>query len=163
MRRIVFLLLFMLCCTTVYAQEQLSITFVNGHAQWSVVCLDDRSTDILKRLALLRVSHPVMMDDAVCGEVVHIGIEDKLVPSLSIGTEEVSANVLYEFRPGRYRVTVSNITLSSSTGGDRNYYSLAPMLFTPKGKYHGAYKSTIAYLDSIFYQMFKLGSYSDDW
>lgn len=163
MKRIVSLLLFILCYMPLRAQEQLSITYVNGHAQWSMVYLDDRSTDILKRLALLRVSHPVILDDAVGGEVVHIGIEDKLIPSNSIGTEEVSANVLYEFKPGRYRVTVSNITLSSSTEGDRNYHSLAPMLFTPKGKYHGTYKSTIAYLNGIFYQMFMLGSYSDDW
>lgn len=159
------LLLIIAICLSAFSSieaQELPIKQVNGQAQWSRVFEDDRDVEELKYLTLFIVKNPQVFDNMVVGEIQHLCIQDKTISLQDMAKYEFHGIVTYEFKEHRYKVTVSQITLSNwnSTVG---YWSLRPYIFDSDGNYHLAYKTHIRYIDNQFTEVFKLGSVAEDW
>lgn len=143
--------------------QEFSIRQVNGQAQWSRVFEDDRDVETLKYLTLFIVRNPKVFDNMVVGEIQHLCIQDKTISSHDMAKYEFHGIVTYEFREGRYRVTVSQIMMSHWGDSLAGYSPLRPYIFDSEGNYHLAYKTHIRYIDNQFSEVFKLGDVVDSW
>lgn len=153
----------LLFLTTAIAQGP--ITLSNGHAQWSRVFQDDRSIDELIKMTYYVIEDiQVMADDIVIGKIKEMSIADKMVSMDLIANSKISGVVVYEFKEGKYRVTLSQIAIATHQGGNEQNYSLKVLLFKEDGtlKGSGSDNHNIQYLDNAFSQIFKLRT-TEEW
>jgi hypothetical protein len=162
MRKII-ILATLLCIGAVASAQQFTLS--NGQAQWQMVVQDDRSTHELMMLSCRIVSNPQILDNAVIGRIDGIELFDSFIPELVIGNWYFSANVCYEFRDGRYRVTVSCITMTKPDAESGSYQqsSLGKTLYNVDEEPRKAMHGNFDYLDQRFSQLFKLEVSDNDW
>ena len=90
-------------------------TVIGGDMEWSRVLESNRSIEDLKREAISNMDNVTYEDDiSISGVIIDRGfILDHNDKCYSLGAEVWSANITYEFREGRYKVTLSNIVCTS--------------------------------------------------
>lgn len=90
-------------------------TVVGGDMEWSRVLESNLSIEDLKREAISNMDNVTYEDDiSISGVIIDRGfILDHNDRCYSFGAEVWSANITYEFREGRYKVTLSNIVCTS--------------------------------------------------
>ena len=146
---------------------------VGGDMEWSRVLESNLSIEDLKREAISNMDNVTYEDDISISGVI-IGrefIPDHNSKYYGMGADIWSANVTYEFRDGRYKVTLSNIeciskkvvtdTYSSSSAlygqsygyavsvqRERGAWSLADLMYRKRITYEGK-----IYDESLYYQV----------
>ena len=148
-------------------------TVVGGDMEWSRVLESNRSIEDLKREAASKLSDVIYEDDGSISGVIKNRefIPDHNDKFYGMMTDVWRANVTYEFKEGKYRVTMSNIVcastytrtdtyLSTSTYFNRtsghavtinrgnSTWSLADLMYRKRITYEGK-----IYDESLYYQV----------
>lgn len=162
MRKAIIFIVLMCIYAVAHAQQ---FTLTNGQAQWQMVVQDERPISELMLLSCRVVSNPQILDNAVIGRIDGIELFDSLIPETLIGNWHFSANVCYEFREGRYRVTVSCITMTKPDSETGSYLraSLGKTQYNVDEEPRKAMRGNFDYLDQRFSQLFKLEVSDNDW
>lgn len=162
MRKIILFTAFICIVAATSAQQ---FTLPNGQAQWQMVVQDERPIPELMLLSCRVVSNPQILDNAVIGRIDGIELFDSLIPESTIGGWYFSANVCYEFREGRYRVTVSCITMTKpdSETGSYQQSSLGKTLYNVDEEPRKVARSNFDYLSRRFAQLFTISVDNTEW
>ena len=105
-------------------------TVVGGDMEWSRVLESDLPIDVLKRKAVSNMDNVTYEDEASISGVI---LEHRFIPDhngrfYGLISCVWSANVTYEFKEGRYKVTLSNIECTSNTEETNTYFSSSTYL-----------------------------------
>lgn len=162
MRKAIIFIALMCIYAGAHAQQ---FTLTNGQAQWQMVVQDERPISELMLLSCRVVSNPQILDNAVIGRIDGIELFDSLIPETLIGNWHFSANVSYEFREGRYRVTVSCITMTMPDPETGSYQqsSLGKIQYNVDEEPRKAYRGNFDYLSRRFAQLFTISVDNTEW
>ena len=113
-------------------------TVVGGDMEWSRVLESNLSIEDLKREAASKLSDVIYEDDGSISGVIENRefIPDHNDKFYGMMTDVWRANVTYEFKEGRYRVTLSNIECKSTVTKTDTYFSSSTYLNHSSGFAH---------------------------
>lgn len=100
--------------------------------QWSRVFTSDIDEDELIKAAYDILENPVIDGNKVSGRLADRGFTDTPQSTWSVEKYAWSANVLYEFRDGRYKVTLSDIKVQRTSTVDAHIFNFTVKDRNPK-------------------------------
>ena len=103
---------------------------VGGDMEWSRVLESSLPIEVLKREAASNLDNVTFEDETSISGVIenHDFIPDHNDRFYGLYSYLWSANVTYEFKEGRYKVTLSNIVCTSTTTKTNTYFSTYPSI-----------------------------------
>ena len=113
-------------------------TVVGGDMEWSRVLESNLPIEVLKREAASNMDNVTFEGEtSISGVIKRRGfIPDHLDRFYGLISDVWSANVTYEFKEGRYRVTLSNIECKSTVTKTDTYFSSSTYLNHSSGHVH---------------------------